>query len=258
MRGFFLPCGNLPPRIVSKEWADKSLPKAYTTKVGIGHLQKKGPAYCREKFLRVFPNGFTDERYLDWERNYKVEAHEAWKELLSKEIFERLLAEGGASEIVARALKIEGKTNLLFSQEKIALRDGLKIRAVAELFARKLYSFIFASVIDEHSFENWLQSFASIPVKQSRVFTWPVTTVFGFIADPVSHMFLKPNVTRVAASIYGYDFQYTQKPVWNTYKDLLSLSACLKSELVDLQPRDMIDLQSFIWVQGSEEYNEWA
>ena len=27
-------------------------------------------------------------------------------------------------------------------------------------------------------------------------------------------------------------------------------------DLRDLRPRDMIDIQSFIWVQGSEEYVE--
>lgn len=32
-------------------------------------------ATCRRKFLRVFPDGFYDETYLDWERDYKEEAH---------------------------------------------------------------------------------------------------------------------------------------------------------------------------------------
>ena len=28
----------------------------------------------------------------------------------------------------------------------------------------------------------------------------------------------------------------------------------MRRDLADLRPRDMIDLQSFLWVQGSEEY----
>jgi hypothetical protein len=28
----------------------------------------------------------------------------------------------------------------------------------------------------------------------------------------------------------------------------------VRSDISDLKPRDMIDLQSFLWVQGSDEY----
>ena len=30
---------------------------------------------CRRKFLRYFPKGFRDDKYYDWERGYKWEAH---------------------------------------------------------------------------------------------------------------------------------------------------------------------------------------
>jgi hypothetical protein len=84
--------------------------------------------------------------------------------------------------------------------------------------------------------------------------TWPVVTVFGFLAQPDRHMFLKPNVTRVAAVQYGFAFGYQSRPNWATYSDLLALATWVKRDLKDLGPRDMIDLQSFLWVQGSEEY----
>src|SRR5205085_2387758 len=29
------------------------------------------PERCRRKFLRFFPGGFRDEKYVDWERGYK-------------------------------------------------------------------------------------------------------------------------------------------------------------------------------------------
>ena len=34
------------------------------------------------------------------------------------------------------------------------------------------------------------------------------------------------------------------------------LAETVRRDLRDLKPRDMIDLQSFIWVQGSDEYEE--
>ena len=84
--------------------------------------------------------------------------------------------------------------------------------------------------------------------------TWPVVTVFGFIAAPDRHIFLKPNVTKLAAREYGFDFQYRSRPAWDTCKSLLDFAETVRRDLRDLRPRDMIDLQSFIWVQGSDEY----
>ena len=55
------------------------------------------------------------------------------------------------------------------------------------------------------------------------VLTWPVLTVFGFIAQPRVHLYLKPTVTRRAAHEYGYAFQYRSKPSWETYRSLLGL-----------------------------------
>jgi len=34
----------------------------------------------------------------------------------------------------------------------------------------------------------------------------------------------------------------------------LEFAATVRRDLRDLKPRDMIDLQSFMWVQGSDEY----
>ena len=89
---------------------------------------------------------------------------------------------------------------------------------------------------------------------RTRVLTWPVLTVFGFIAQPRVHLYLKPTVTRRAALEYRYDFQYRSTPSWETYKSLLGFARTIQREMHDLHPRDKIDIQSFIWVQGSDEY----
>jgi hypothetical protein len=86
------------------------------------------------------------------------------------------------------------------------------------------------------------------------VLTWPLVTVFGFIAQPARHVFLKPLVTRAAALSYGFDFRYRSRPNWDTYRSLLDFAELVRCDQRDLRPRDMIDLQSFIWVQGSDEY----
>ena len=80
--------------------------------------------------------------------------------------------------------------------------------------------------------------------------------MFPFIAMPDKHIFLKPNVTRAAAKQYGFPFEYQATPSWNTYESLLKFGETIQRDLRDLEPKDMIDIQSFIWVQGSSEYDE--
>ena len=211
---------------------------------------------CRRKFLRFFPGGFADETYVDWERGYKWQAHERWMDVLGPSSFRDLLRQRRFSDIAAHAVSIESRTNLLFSFEKMALRDAVKSAAGAEAFATGLYDFLHGRAGDERRFEQWCEVVGSLPRRQTRVLTWPVVTVFGFIAQPDRHMFLKPNVTRVAAGEYGVDFAYASRPNWMTYASLLDFAMRVRADQRDLEPKDMIDAQSFIWVQGSDEYEE--
>ena len=209
---------------------------------------------CRRKFLRFFPKGFKDEKYYHWERGYKWRAHEEWNQALDQVSFRSLLRKDKFAEIAARAVRIESKTNLLFSFEKMAIRDAVKPPAGARLFAEGLYDFLHGPGGTELKFERWCETVAALPRKQTRVLTWPIITVFGFMAQPDQHIFLKPNVTRVTATEYDFPFQYQSRPAMETYASLLEFAAQVRHDLRDLEPKDMIDIQSFLWVQGSDEY----
>lgn len=209
---------------------------------------------CRQRFLRFFPGGFTDETYLEWERNYKDGAARQWRDALPRVRFGMMLRSRRFRDISAIALRIESRTNLLFSFEKMALRDATRQAAGAHRFAEGLYEFLYGSEDPEERFTRWCEVVSELPRRQTRVLTWPIVTVFGFIAEPARHMFLKPNVTRIAAARYGVALRYHSRPNWQTYQDLLQFAGQMRRDLADLRPRDMIDLQSFLWVQGSEEY----
>lgn len=45
-----------------------------------------------------------------------------------------------------------------------------------------------------------------------------------------------------------------RKPNWTTYQQLLKLCDIVFQELRDLEPNDYIDLQSFIWSIGDDNY----
>lgn len=211
---------------------------------------------CRQKFLRFFPEGFYDEKYIAWERGYKWAAHERWNEVLDRATYRQLLQAGEFSEIATRAVRVESRTHLIFSFEKMALRDGVGSPEGARVFAEGLYDFLYGKGSMEVKFERWLEAVGALPRKQSRVLTHPIVTVFGFLAQPETHIYLKPNVTRRAAREYGFDFRYKSRLSWDTYASLLEFAEVIRRDLRDLRPRDMIDIQSFIWVLGSDEYDE--
>jgi hypothetical protein len=212
----------------------------------------------RRKFLRFFPRGFRDETYLEWERGYKWQTHERWNAALARAEFRRLLRARAFREIAARAVRVEqqARHSMIFSFEKMALRDAVKPDEGARGFAEGLYELLHGSSSVERRFERWIATVKALPRLQTRVATWPLITVFGFIAQPEVHIFLKPTVTRAAAREYGFDFRYSPRPDWETYASLLAFGERLRRDLRDLRPRDLIDIQSFIWVQGSDEYAE--
>jgi hypothetical protein len=215
-----------------------------------------GAEACRRKFLRYFPGGFNDATYLDWERDYKWEAHERWEEALGRSEFRRRLRAGEFAETAARAVRVEQRTrhSMIFSFEKMALRDAVKTEPGARAFAEGLYALLHGAGSLERRFNTWVETVAGLPRKQTRVLTWPMVTVWGFLAQPDTHIFLKPTVTRAAAAKYGFDFKYKSRPNWETYASLLELAETVRRDQRSLGPRDMIDVQSFLWVQGSDEY----
>src|SRR3954471_2291434 len=166
----------------SQERTTPALRDRRTRQVRIGQTAlTKGMRHGRAKFLHHFPEGFRDPLYQDWERGYKWTAHERWTETLDQASFRKLLKVGKHREIAAQAVAIEARTNLLFSFEKMALRDGVKSPAGARTFAQGLYDFLHGTRDMEQRFTRWCEVVAGLPRRQTRVLTWPVVTVFGFI-----------------------------------------------------------------------------
>lgn len=215
---------------------------------------QKARRRCRKKFLRYFKKGFSDATYISWERQYKLDAHFQFQQQLNKREFERMLVSRKFTDIALAAVRIESKTNLLFSFEKMALRDAVKLASGAKNFAQGLYVYVYGKENLQERFNHFSEMISSLPKKQTRVHTWPLQTVFGFIANPQEHIFLKPRVTQKAAEKYDFDFDYRSKPNWKTYQSLLEFAGQIGKDNTDLKPQDYIDLQSFIWVMGSDEY----
>ena len=193
-------------------------------------------------FVDRYPGGFHDDRYLKKERHYKVEAHKLAKTILSRVELERLLETRAFADVCRSALQAVNKTKLIFPNEKKALRDGLKLAKRKEKFAVALHALLHG----EKAFRLRFQRFASL-LNELGAAKWTVATYFPFLVFPDRHQFIKPKFSQNAARICAFDLKYTPKLTWMTYKQMLRFSDYLKSELAVLEPRDNIDVQSFMW-----------
>jgi hypothetical protein len=207
---------------------------------------------CRRKFLRYFKAGFRDETYFDWERGYKERAHQQWVEVLDRAKFKALLAR--PVEIAAHAVRIESRTNLLFSFEKMALRDAVKIAGRRKLICSRALRL-----------SPW-QRRRPGPLRKVVRCRCPIAAS----PDPRAHLAARhrlgvhraagpPHFPKTECHPPGrrslrLRFPLPIEPSWPVYRNLLDFAKTIRRANRDLRPRDMIDLQSFIWVQGSDEY----
>jgi len=204
-----------------------------------------------DKFLRKYPTGFTTDPsspYWKDERGYKWEAHVAWNQLLDRATFKELLDSEEYREIVTRAIRVISPVNLVSRFEKAALHEGLATPAAAKAFAVSQYEFLYGKGPDEVRFTRLVEALHSLPQPRTTTAKWTTATIVPFLARPERYIFLKPEVTKEAAERRGFALNYKPFPNWLTYSCLLELGSILMTELRDLKPRDMIDIQSFIWV----------
>lgn len=155
---------------------------------------------------------------------------------LSKLQFARLLRGHKYSEIAATAVRIESRTNLLFSFEKMALRDAVKETKAGKAFSTALFNLLYGRASHEKRFTDWIETIAALPRRKTRVLTWPLATVFGFIARPGEDFFFKPTVTREAARRYGVELPYNSRPSWRVYKSLLDFVGEIRTDIIDFDP----------------------
>lgn len=197
-----------------------------------------------QKFVRAYPGGFDGPRFLAEERNYKVKAHQLCVQLLGEQEVMDLVEEQKYTEICDRARKVEAGTNLLASFEKIKFNEALKHPDVQKSFAEGLVDLLYGCETEEMRFSRFVTMLDRFGIAK-----WPVATYFGYIRFPSSRIFIKPEVTQLAASLCGWEIGYRSEPNWRTYGAVLGLFNYMRDELIkaEMPPRDMIDVQSFIW-----------
>ncbi len=233
---------NAPLQLVSGEQAQHPLSdhrKSAGPRKGI--TRKTIPEAIAE-FLSIFPQGFHDPKYFEQERDYKTSAHNLMQKLLGRDQLAALVASGGFEETVERAQRIVNATNLIFPNEKMALRDGLRSdKAKRRRFMLRLNELLYATSDEKSRFNGWSELLFDIDAPK-----WTIATYFQFLAHPDRYIFFKPTVTQDAADVCNVEL---------TYRSVQRFAEILRDEIAPLEPRDMIDVQSFIWCIAPGKYD---
>lgn len=214
---------------------------------------------CVQYFLKLFPKGFEDPLYASnsatiGERRYKEDARDLAKKLLYRKDWDVFASTGNYSEICQRLGKIESKTNLLHSFEKIKWHSALKNTQLQKLICDSLYEELYGAGTRQARFDTWSSTLGNC----EGCAKWTIATYYGFLLHSEERIFIKPEVTKFAAEACGWDLQYDSNLNWNTLEKAEALAKYLLDELsrIGLNPRDMIDVQSFIWCIDPKSYAE--
>jgi hypothetical protein len=197
-------------------------------------------------FQKKYPDGFYGKAFLDSERKYKVKAHTLAKELLNKDNFDQLI-KSSQNDIATSYAKKIARTNLIFPNEQMSLKDGLISVDNQKIFSVTLRDLLYG----DQDLKTRFESFANV-LEEIKASKWTIASYYLFIFFPEKYMFVKPTVTQNTAEICGYDIHYKPQLNWLTYKSVLDFSNYLFQEISVLKPRDMIDVQSFMWCISPE------
>ena len=197
---------------------------------------------ARARFLHWFSAGFDSPNFLAEERNYKLDA----KRKLDQVSVEQAATGSGYGPLVWTAYQ----TNLLSPFEKMRVKEAL-LSSDADDFVRAAARFTLGE--GKAALSRMERS-----MKPHDAAKWTIVSYLPFLWRPQEHMFLKPEATMDFAARVGHRFadQYEARLTFGVYESLLDLTAKTEAELAMLQPRDRIDVQSFIWVVG--DYQDGA
>lgn len=201
-----------------------------------------------ELFLRAFPGGFSDPFFDHYERNYKMRAVEKARSWLSKESIEAAMSSGDFSRVTTDAKRTF--TNLIFPNEAMKFSDFMKSDKVDhEGFARALFTLLH----EPHRFDDAFNRIVFL-LKPYGAAKWTIMTYWPFLMSSEEHIFMKPEVAVRSAHALGYSLDYESEPSATIYRQYQTFAQTLRAGISALQPRDMIDVQTFMYTVGKEGF----
>ena len=229
------------------------IPSKFTQPFDQIRNQKSTPLKVQiDRFLKQYPMGCDDSKFIDDERIYKEKAAAHFHAILGPSQITALLRQNDFAHIVSLALEAFGPkhSNLLFPRfdtgEFPRLKNGLKNAKIHERFAHVLYNALDTSSDTQKAFDAYADFLGEIDAD-----AWANVTIPFFFADYKKYIFVKSTIFQKAADSCDYRIDCSKPITWKKYSRILDFASYLKTKLDQtekIRVKDMIDLQGFIYV----------
>ncbi len=202
-----------------------------------------------ERFMETYPGGFEDAGFVKATRDALMLGNKQFSQLLSEDELSRLIQDGSFDAICDRVRHIESTANLLTKTERKALHESLELPACQKLFSMALAELLYGKESEEARFKHFLRVLGILHLNK-----WPFATLFGFLRHPQQWAFIKPTLIQKSAKALCWRINYKAEPNWKTYDAVLRLYSYVRTNLLEegLMPRDLSDVQSFVWAVGQK------
>lgn len=202
-----------------------------------------------ERFLAKYSNGFIDTWYKSSDRNDRMAQHDLWMKTFPGD---KLRTDATTDpyrtgqkilEVLTKPSKplLHPKTEMPKLKEAFEKQESLRplLMALADLLdAEKPTAELYAA---------YLAGFAVLGAPANRTpLTWSIVSAIPSIARPQTHIHVRPNPLRRAASGLGFELKFQPKPNWITYERILAFAGNLKDFIKPRSGEDMFDVLAFI------------
>lgn len=192
-------------------------------------------------FLRRYPQGFSDARFVADERRPVGEAADRIHHDLGREALRLLLADGRHDEIARRAIDLLAATSLVTASERDGLTEGLHAPESRRIFALEIEALLEGRGAYGARFARFMRCLFALGAAR-----WTIATYFPALSQPAKHFFVKPQTLRQAADACHVDIGYRAEPNWESYQTMLGFARWLLRELKPAGARDLLDVQAFL------------
>ncbi len=235
-----------------------------------GLVKKKAPKGAGPRFANIaeqialfeklFVGGFVGEKFLKEERGTNAEnAKDGYKEYgialaqktLSKEAFDA----GDTDTLFNAAHKVLQATNIVFPIE-----GAIPFRQLEGDDRKNAVAGLKDLLHGDGAYGERIARFTgALNLKDNKgvgkKVTWPLATVFAGLFDPAQHTCVKPTAFANQAQTLGLSVDKSSPLTAENYALFLNIAKKTQELLVEAghQPRDLLDVYSFIWRTHAEK-----
>jgi hypothetical protein len=206
-------------------------------------LQRRGVAAMIARFEAAYPGGFHGEAYLQRQRRHKERASMIGRDRLAPAALRELVGRHDWERLFDRIKLVVEMTDLIpVGYWRTRLLDEIRKPTVARLFYPALFDALHGTGTAAERLGRFAAALHNLGLRQ-----WSYPSYFLFLCEPAACMFVMRERLDAGVDMARYPLDIPPFPGAEPYADILTFSRWLKDTLQALEPRDMLDVQSFIW-----------